>query len=67
MSIVVKTVDGFITEIHGIGLEEYKFGDLVHDVAKPKLRSFEEERGGGYMFKQEGYNFRVDKDGGTDE
>lgn len=40
---------------------------LPDDVAKPKLRSFEEERGGGYIFKQEGYNFRVDKDGGTDE
>ena len=34
MSIVVKTVDGIITEIHGIGLEEYKFGDLVHYHAK---------------------------------
>lgn len=42
-------------------------GRLPDDIAKPKLRSFEEERGGGYMFKQEGYNFRVDKDGGTDE
>ena len=34
MSIVVKTVDGIIIEIHGTGLEEYKFGDLVHDHAK---------------------------------
>ena len=34
MSIVVKTLDGIITEIHGTGFEEYTFGDLVHENAK---------------------------------
>ena len=34
MNIIVKTLDGIITEIHGTGFEEYTFGDLVHENAK---------------------------------